>query len=149
MPRPHFVNIVVATADADAVEAALREAGFSVERTASVSGGDTSMDARKTPVSDDRGADVLHEAETALAGRGIAYRVATTGVIMGGGTPEHAWVQVVVDGQRTNLKILAASDAEADAQLDDIARELGVTRDRVNIAPPPGWAGYGAPTDED
>jgi hypothetical protein len=71
-----------------------------------------------------------------------------SGVVVGGGTPEHRWLPVTLDGKRTDMRILAANDREADEELDQIAAEMGVQRERLNIAPPPGWAGYGAPNQE-
>jgi hypothetical protein len=83
------------------------------------------------------------KAEGALHEGGIEYRLSSSGAVVGGGTPEHRWVEVTIDGHPQNLKILAANDREADEELDRMARDMGLERERLNIVPPKGWAGYG------
>jgi hypothetical protein len=148
MPRGDVsIQFAVAAERVDQAEAALREAGFRVRRE-----GEAGIDASKASGSENPDADAqraVHEAaESALRQRGIEYEFLGSGVTSAGGTPEHAWVTVTVDGHPTNHKILVANDAEADAELDQMASELGLERDRLNIAPPPGWAGYGPPADD-
>jgi hypothetical protein len=128
--------------DVENAEAALREAGFTIESVRS--GTVAILKSTGSPNPDGHAQTAVHRAAfDALKARGIDYRLANSGVVMGGGEPGFAWVEVTLDGDPTNLKIGATSDAEADAELDRIAAERGIDRDRLNIKPPGGWAGYG------
>ena len=46
---------------------------------------------------------------------------------------------------RTGVELYVSSEADADRQLDPIARALQLPRDDITIKPPPGWCGYGHP----
>ena len=138
-----LLRFALPRADAERAEEALRAAGFDVG-VEEWSEPTTMVTAGWTPHGDDEDA-MREKAQETLNEARIAARLVATGVLVRGGTPEHGWVDVVLDGERTGLTILAASDAEADEQLDAIAEEMGVERDRLNISPPPGWAGYGVP----
>ncbi len=72
------------------------------------------------------------QARAALAKVGIPDPVqVSSGITIGGGTPGHRWLEVTVEGHPVGLKILAATEAEAEEQLQRV-RELG--------------AGHGLPT---
>ena len=152
-PGDVVVRVTVSDVDGDRAAAALRDAGFTVRRDASpaqespTDAAEPILEIIKSTGSDNPAADAqraVHEAASrALALSGIQHRLGSTGVILSGGTAADAWLDVVLDGERIGLKILAKTDAEADAQLNGVAQELGIARDRLNIAPRPGWAGYG------
>jgi hypothetical protein len=142
MPRGDItMTLAVAPEDAQRAEAALREAGFDID---SAQGG--TIEIRRASVgghSDSGGQEAFHSAASdALAARGIGHSLVASGVVIAGGTHEHNWINVLVDGRPTDLRILAQNDKEADAQLDSIAQEMNIDRDRLNIHPPPGWGGY-------
>jgi hypothetical protein len=61
---------------------------------------------------------------------------------MSGGTPAHRWVEVLASGAPTGLKVLANSEAEAEAQLDRVAPTLarvGIGRQQLTVHEPHGW----------
>jgi hypothetical protein len=71
------------------------------------------------------GGDVQQEhmdhSETALNKVGIEPVHLGTSLTFAGGTPGHRWLQVAVNGVATDLKVLAATEVEADGQLDQMA----------------------------
>jgi hypothetical protein len=157
MPRGDLTfAFAVRSEDAERAEVALREAGFSqLGREEARPPDDPSSHVLVTALWEAGGRDfdgdeqqAIHQkAEGAFREHGIEFRLSSSGVVVSGGTPEHRWVEVTVDGRPQNLKIVAANDREADEQLDQLARDRGIERDRLNIIPPPGWAGYGIPDD--
>jgi hypothetical protein len=135
------MTLSVAPEDAQRAEAALREAGFDID---SAQGG--TIEIRGVRLGD-HSEGQAHEAFQsaafdALDARGIAYTLVATGVVVAGGTRDDMWIKVLVDGCPTDMRILARNDKDADAQLESIAREKNIDRDRLNIHPPPGWGGY-------
>jgi hypothetical protein len=65
------------------------------------------------------------QARAAMAGVGILDPVHVShGITINGGTPGHRWLEVTVEGHPVGLKILAASEAEAEGQLQRV-RDLG------------------------
>jgi hypothetical protein len=132
----------VAADDAGRAEAALREAGFAIE---SVRDGNVAVSKSTGTGNPDSDAQaVVHKAATeALENQRISFRLTGSGLVIVGGEPGFRWIEVTLDGDPMGLKIGATNDEEADAQLKSISEELGVERERLNISPPAGWAGYG------
>jgi hypothetical protein len=135
------MTLSVVPEDTQRAEAALREAGFAID---SAQGG--TIEIRLVSPGDrsnSRGQEALQSAAfDALDARGIGYTLIASGIVVAGGTREDKWINVLVDGHPTDLKILARNDKEADAQLDGIAQDMNIDRERLNIHPPPGWGGY-------
>lgn len=77
-------------------------------------------------------------AGTALQGIGIDAVTVSQGVTAGGGTPAHRWLEVAMNEVPIGLKVLAATEAEADDQLDNVA-QLGMPRSVLSVIRPTGW----------
>jgi hypothetical protein len=79
----------------------------------------------------------------ALTTIGIEPVDVSHGVTMGGGTPAHRWLKVAVDGLPTDLKVLAATESEAEMQLDRVAvgafSAQGIPRSALSVIRPDGW----------
>jgi len=78
-------------------------------------------------------------AEAALSAAGLPVDVAASGTTMGGGTPAHRWLEVSDDGRPTGLKILVASEADVDQELDRLVSEFGVAPQSLDVLRPPDW----------
>jgi hypothetical protein len=63
----------------------------------------------------------------------------STGITMGGGVAEARWLVVTADGQPTDLKVVAASEREADQQLSHLAATFTFERARLDVERPDGW----------
>lgn len=81
--------------------------------------------------------------EVALREIGIEPVHVATGITVSGGTPGHRWLEVAVDGHPIGLKVLAATEDEAEEQLNSVAAELttqfGVPRTSLSVIRPDGW----------
>jgi hypothetical protein len=75
----------------------------------------------------------------ALTKAGITATTASSGVTVGGGTPAHRWLEVMLAGQGTGLKVLAASEDEASAELANVSHSLGLPDDLLDVDRPPDW----------
>lgn len=64
-----------------------------------------------------------------------------TSITGSGGTPGHRWLEVAVRGAPIGLKVLAATEAEAEQQLDRVLDLLGpgVARESLSVVKPVGW----------
>jgi len=83
---------------------------------------------------------LMEDAACVLAEDGLPVIVAAHGVSIGGGTPAHRWLEVVgTEGQRLGLKVLADSDAEVQRQLDELALNLRLPRDVLDVDRPDDW----------
>lgn len=60
------------------------------------------------------------------------------GVVIGGGTPEHRWLQVRTDGTPL-VKVLAANAATLEKQLERVAVIYGLERDGLTVDIPDDW----------
>ena len=69
---------------------------------------------------------------------GLVFREVSHGVVFGGGTPSHRWLQVRANGIDF-VKILVASDAEVEEKLSRFAIEFEVPRDILEVERPDGW----------
>jgi len=74
-----------------------------------------------------------------LEGRGIAVIQVGGGITVGGGTPAHCWLKVTVADVPLGLKVLVATEAEVNAELDRIAQELGLPRGQMSVIRPTEW----------
>lgn len=78
----------------------------------------------------------MEHAEKALSRVGITPRQVGHGITMSGGTPGHGWVEAAASGVPTGAKILAATEEEAEEQLDHIAdsfARLGIRRAALSV----------------
>lgn len=79
---------------------------------------------------------------TALHRVGVAEPVGLGGgIVVGGGTPSHRWLQVSVAGVPTGLKVLVSSEEEIAEQLDSVVPGLfaGVPRELLDVIRPDVW----------
>ncbi len=80
--------------------------------------------------------------ETALRRAGVAEPVGLgNGVVVGGGTPRHRWLEVCVAGVPTGLKVLVSSDVDIAAELDALVTSLfeDVPREELDVIRPDVW----------
>ena len=61
------------------------------------------------------------------------------GVVVDGGTPSHRWLEVTVGGVPTELKVLAASEADIDVQLSNFHSMIGGSREALDVIRPDSW----------
>jgi Restriction endonuclease len=59
------------------------------------------------------------------------------GIVMGGGTPGHRWLEVTVAGVPTGLKVLVSSEEEVAAELDSLAEVA--PREQLDVIRPDIW----------
>lgn len=141
-------TFAVATEEIEAAIAVLAKAGFR-----SHPGHDSgTVVAGKHYGTDSPDGDIQHahmeKAQSSLAAAGIDAVLRSSGVTIGGGTPEHRWLELytsdlqplLVEGEP--LRILAATDEEASQELDALARQLGIDRDSITVRPAPQWSDY-------
>ncbi len=80
--------------------------------------------------------------ETALRRAGVAEPVGLgNGVVVGGGTPGHRWLEVSVAGVPTGLKVLVSSEEEIATELDALVPRLfeDFPRDHLDVIRPNVW----------
>lgn len=63
------------------------------------------------------------------------------GIVIGGGTPSHRWLEVSLAGIPTGLKVLAASEDDIAAELDRLVTGLGasVRREELDVIRADAW----------
>jgi hypothetical protein len=63
------------------------------------------------------------------------------GVVMGGGTPSHRWLEVTMAGIPTGAKVLVSSEEEIAAQLNALVPSFfeGVLREQLDVIRPDAW----------
>jgi hypothetical protein len=69
----------------------------------------------------------------------VPYKVLAQGVIAGGGTPNHRWLNVHILGSPVILKVLAATEDELAQQLTAMAGNLGIPVEALTVEKPDGW----------
>lgn len=62
-----------------------------------------------------------------------------SGVVAGGGTPAHRWLEVSHSNQASGLKILAASEQEIATELQGVADALGLPLELLDVIRPDVW----------
>lgn len=60
-------------------------------------------------------------------------------ITMGGGTPGHRWLHVLLEGAQTPHRISASNDIEIEAELTGLARLLGFQRSHLSVEKPVPW----------
>ncbi len=84
----------------------------------------------------------MDTAEAAFGRLNLEARHVASGVTMSGGTPGHRWLEITAAGVPTGMKFLAATEAEAEYELDRIAHpvvQAGTPRDVLGYIKPGGW----------
>jgi hypothetical protein len=63
------------------------------------------------------------------------------GVVSGGGTPSHRWLEVSAAGMPTGLKVLVSSEEDIAAELDYLVTTIaeGVPREQLDVVRPDVW----------
>lgn len=126
---------------------ALRRAGFRVIESTqwTPSDGSLAIEIFRHFGSPQPAADVQAEAmrtvDEILAKRGISGTLIAHSIIMGGGTPADRWLELTLSGEPTNLKILPATEAQAEDLLDQIATAHSLPRNQLGYVRPGGWPG--------
>lgn len=80
----------------------------------------------------------MAEIERKLVSASIVSTHVAHGVVRGGGTPAHRWLQVRLGGEPV-VRLLAASDSELNGQLDRLAARSGLDRSGLTVHKPEGW----------
>jgi hypothetical protein len=64
-----------------------------------------------------------------------------SGIVIGGGTPSHRWLEVTLAGIPTGLKVLAASEEDIGAELDRLVttRWPEIAREQLDVIRPDVW----------
>ena len=67
--------------------------------------------------------------------------VLRSGIVAGGGTPSHRWLEVSIAGIPTGLKVLAAAEDDVPAELNRLMAVLGasVPREELDVIRPDAW----------
>ena len=78
-------------------------------------------------------------AAAALSNAGFEIDVAASGTSIGGGTPAHRWLEVTVDGHEAKMKILASTEVEVTDKLDQVAGDLRIPREALDVIRPAEW----------
>jgi len=87
-------------------------------------------------------ANARQRLEAALRRAGISEPVGLgSGVVTGGGTPGHRWLEVSVAGVPIGLKVLVSSEEDVAAELDSLALTFleGVPREQLDVIRPQVW----------
>lgn len=69
----------------------------------------------------------------------VEYRLLGVGVIAGGGTPNHRWLDARIPDNPMLVKLLAATEEELEKQLTFMASQIGVPIEAFNVEKPEGW----------
>ncbi len=134
------ISFRVREADAGRAASELRKAGMRVRPETQLSCADTDNEVVLTVFGHFRGDDELTvSTREALESAGISAITTSAGVTIAGGTPAHRWLEVTLSGQRTGLKVLAASEEEASKELAAVAGSLGLPGNLLDVDRPPGW----------
>jgi hypothetical protein len=137
----------IASQHQERASAALREGGLRVRPDPGLEASEEQvvLEAFAHPgLPTESGAHTVAElAERVLGGAGVSFEMAGSGVTAGGGTPAHRWLEVTVKGARAGLKVLADSEAAAEAELDAVARDIQVSREALSYEKPEGWPPQG------
>jgi restriction endonuclease len=144
-PGTVFVKYRLPLNHQEAAERALRRAGFRATLATDLPTADDEvvLEAfRHYGVANPHGeiqAEHTQTAQRALAAAGIQAHEASHGVTISGGTPGSRWLEVALDGTPVGLKVLAATDDEANRQLDHVAASSGAHRAALSVIKPHGW----------
>ncbi|WP_205786922.1 restriction endonuclease [Specibacter cremeus] len=63
----------------------------------------------------------------------------TNGVVIGGGTPAHQWLEVSLSGHGTGLKVLVASEQDIWIQLESLANGHSIPLQMLDVVRPDIW----------
>lgn len=141
-PGTFSVRFGIPRSSAEAAAAALRKSGLRVgwDSTLARAPEEVVVEAyRMPPAGDDGQRQVISQAEGALGGAQVEYRHASHGITIVGGTPAFRWLQITVAGEPTHLRVPAASELEAEEQLDATAKTLRLPRSEVDFIRPDDW----------
>lgn len=91
--------------------------------------------------------EMWEKAAAAFARAGVQEPVIVChGITMQGGTPAHEWLEVAYAGEPIGLKICAATEGEADVEMDSVRRFVsghGLPVDQLAYLRPQGWPAQG------
>ena len=138
-PGTRSVRIAVPTEAGQAAWGALLEAGYRVRDIPDpVARDERHIEAYRLVGVDD--AALFSElAIKAIEDAGIQCRVTGSAVVIGGGTPAHAWVPVFVPGITGPVRVCVATEAELLSDLERIAGQFGLPASELEARPPDGW----------
>jgi len=137
-----FRTIEIDSADLEAAAKHLREAGLRVA-VKDVEADCTRIEVFRHHGTTNPSGEVQREqhdlADAALNKRGIAFKSLGQGITIGGGTPNHRWIPVHLGEGGYVMKVLAASEAGLDKELERLTSELGIPRAVMVVERPDGW----------
>jgi Restriction endonuclease len=138
-PGTRSVTVIVPSTQGDAARAAFVDAGFRVRvgPDAAPSGHVSVQAFRLADIAD--GTEFQERAMKALGDANIDVHTTATGVSIGGGTPAHRWIPIYPAGSAEPLRVLAATEAELQAEVAKLAELLRVPISELRADPPEGW----------
>lgn len=74
-----------------------------------------------------------------LSNAGIEFTRVSHGVVTGGGTPAHRWLNITYGCVKLPAKILVASDDDIRREVRALAPHLGLPAELLDVERPPGW----------
>lgn len=77
-------------------------------------------------------------ADAVLNKHGIAFKLLGQGITISGGTPNHRWIEVHLGKGGYVMKVLAASEADLDTELQRLTIQLGIPRAAIVVERPEG-----------
>jgi hypothetical protein len=138
-----FKTIELSRRDLEAATKALRETGLRVVPTLDEDASTVRVEVFrhhgvKNPSGDIQQAQ--HQAiEDTLGRLRISYQSLGQGIVLNGGTPSYRWLSVTLNGVDIRLKILAASDTDIELGLSQLATDLDIPRQGLDVVRPDGW----------
>lgn len=135
----------VAAADLGPAAGALRGAGFRVAGSAHWKASDDSpvIEIFRHYGPADPSAEVrtgaLDLVERVLARARVEGTLLAQNVVVAGGTGSHRWLEITVSGRPSGSRLLAATEADADEQLERWGAAQGLQRDRLGYLRPDRW----------
>ena len=137
-----FRKIEIDSADLEAAAKHLREAGLRIA-VEDVEAGCTHIEVFRHHGTTNPSGEMQREqhelADAALNKVGIAFKSLEQGITICGGTPNHHWIPVQLGEGGYVMKVLAASEADLDKELETLASELGIPRNVMVIQRPDDW----------
>lgn len=136
-----YNRITIATPTVPVVAKALREVGLRVMVKEEPDSGHVEIEVfrhygTESPSSEGPAQQELTLA--VLAKLSAPYRIVSQGIITQGGTPSHRWLPVHIRGGGL-LKILVATEADIENQLDILVEAIGCPRSALSVERPADW----------
>lgn len=138
-----FKTVELSRRDLESATKALREIGLRVAVTLDEDASAVQVEVfrhhgMKNPSGDVQQAQ--HQAiEDTLRRLRISFQSLGQGIVINGGTPSHRWLPVTLGGADLHLRVMAATDADIEVELDRLSSNLGFPRQSLDVVRPNGW----------